>query len=81
MDVSVGSRWEDFVTALVEQGRYGSASDVVQEGLRLVEKREAKLADLKATIDASLAEGGSFSDAEVRAAIRTKAEEMKALGF
>ncbi|GLK80567.1 type II toxin-antitoxin system ParD family antitoxin [Methylopila turkensis] len=81
MNVSVGARWEEFVASVVAQGRYGSASEVVREGLRLVEEREAKLADLKATIEASIAEGGRHSDADVRAAIAAKARELaKAAG-
>ena len=43
MNVSLGERWEGFVANIVEQGRYSSASEVVREGLRLVEEREAKL--------------------------------------
>ena len=50
MNVSVGSRWEEFIDAIVKEGRYGSASEVVREGLRLVEEREAKLAELRASI-------------------------------
>ena len=42
MNVSVGARWENFVSDIVRQGRHGSASEVVREGLRLVEEREAK---------------------------------------
>ncbi len=41
MNVSLGDRWEKFVEATVQRGRYNSASEVVREGLRLVEEREA----------------------------------------
>ena len=51
MNVSIGERWEGFVASVVDQGRYGSASEVVREGLRLVEEREAKLAALRETLD------------------------------
>lgn len=69
MNVSVGQRWQDFVEAVVKTGRYGSASEVVREGLRLVEEREAKLQALRETIAASLAEEGSFTDDEVGEAV------------
>lgn len=69
MNVSVGSRWEDFVDGVVKAGRYGSASEVVREGLRLVEEREAKLAALRETVDASIARGGSVTGAEVENAV------------
>lgn len=72
MNVSVGKRWEDFVSHLVTSGRYGSASEVIREGLRLVEERESKLTALRQTIDASIARGGSFTDDEVAEAIETQ---------
>ena len=69
MNVSIGRRWEDFVAELVATGRYGSSSEVVREGLRLVEEREAKLAALRKTLNASIERGGSFTDNQVSNAI------------
>ena len=66
MNVSIGSRWEKFITEAVKDGRYGSASEVVREGLRLVEEREAKLSALRETIQKSIAAGGSYTDDENR---------------
>ncbi len=65
MNVSLGERWEGFVNTVLNAGRYGSASEVVREGLRLVEEREAKLAALRETLNASIARGGERSDADV----------------
>lgn len=65
MNVSVGNRWEEFIEAVVKEGRYGSASEVVREGLRLVEEREAKLRELKATIDEALADPRRYTMDEV----------------
>jgi antitoxin ParD1/3/4 len=65
MNVSIGKRWEEFIESAVENGRYGSASEVVREGLRLVEEREAKLADLRRTIEESIARGGGVNDEEL----------------
>jgi antitoxin ParD1/3/4 len=81
MNVSIGERWEGFVTRIVRQGRYGSASEVVREGLRLVEEREAKLQALRATLDASIAEGGAYSDDEVEEAIAARAAALADEGF
>jgi antitoxin ParD1/3/4 len=75
MNVSVGERWEGFVAAIVEQGRYGSVSEVVREGLRLVEEREAKLSALRSTIEASIAEGGAHTDDEIGAALDARRSE------
>lgn len=74
MNVSIGKRWEAFVEGVVQDGRYGSASEVVREGLRLVEEREAKLSALRQTIEASIAEGGPRSQEEVSTALRGKAQ-------
>lgn len=78
MNVSIGERWEKFVEQAIKDGRYGSASEVVREGLRLVEEREAKLASLRETLEASIARGGDISDDELGAAIETRVAELKA---
>ena len=67
MNVSIGERWEGFVEGVLKVGRYGSASEVVREGLRLVEEREVKLAALRDTLNASIARGGAQSDDDVGA--------------
>jgi antitoxin ParD1/3/4 len=40
--ISLGEHFTEFVGAQVRDGRYRSASDVVQAGLRLLEEREAR---------------------------------------
>lgn len=69
MNVSIGDRWQGFVDTMVKAGRYGSASEVVREGLRLVEERETKLAALRETLNASIAQGGAHSDDDVGASV------------
>jgi antitoxin ParD1/3/4 len=81
MNVSIGRRWEAFVDGIVRDGRYGSASEVVREGLRLVEEREAKLNALRQTVEASIAEGGELSDEEVGAALARRAARLVEEGF
>jgi len=81
MNVSVGERWERFVNGVVRSGRYGSASEVVREGLRLVEEREAKLEALRQVLNESLAEGGSHSDEEIGAALAARAEALAREGM
>jgi antitoxin ParD1/3/4 len=62
---SIGERWETFVDRIVRDGRYGSASEVVREGLRLVEEREARLKAMRTMLDASAATGeASESDVD-----------------
>ena len=72
MNVSIGDRWQDFVDHIVKDGRYGSASEVVREGLRLVEEREDRLLAPRATLDASIAQGGEVSDEELDAALAAR---------
>jgi antitoxin ParD1/3/4 len=43
-NVELGDELEEFVTNLVASGRYGSKREVLQEGVRLVQEREALLA-------------------------------------
>ena len=81
MNVSIGERWEAFVERAVRSGRYGSASEVVREGLRLVEEREARLRALCETLDASIAEGGRGTDEELGALLDSKAAELSKAGF
>lgn len=78
MNVSIGERWEGFVERIVKAGRYGSASEVVREGLRLVEEREQKLLALRATIQSAIAEGGELTDEEVAASVSARLDVWEA---
>ena len=48
--VSLGDHFADFIDSQVRTGRYGSASDVVRAGLRLLEEHEAKVKALEAAL-------------------------------
>ncbi|MAF62374.1 MULTISPECIES: type II toxin-antitoxin system ParD family antitoxin [Pseudomonadota] len=74
MNVSIGERWEGYVEALLKTGRYASASEVIREGLRLVEERETKLAALRETVDAAIAEDKWYSLEEVEAQLEADLE-------
>jgi antitoxin ParD1/3/4 len=55
----LGNQLEAYVSELVKSGRYNSKSEVLREGVRLVQEREARLA----VLDAALARGLANSDA------------------
>lgn len=49
--VSLGDHMADFVDGQVKTGRYGSASEVIRAGLRLLEEREAAMQSLRDALD------------------------------
>jgi antitoxin ParD1/3/4 len=48
--VSLSDHFADFIDTQVQSGRFGSASDVVRAGLRLLEEHEAKVKALEAAL-------------------------------
>ena len=50
MRIDLGDHFEAFVLEQVATGRYANASEVVREGLRLLEDRERKLDWLRAEL-------------------------------
>ena len=55
--IALSDHFAEFLNEQVAAGRYGSASEVVRAGLRLLEEREAALADLRAEIAKGEASG------------------------
>jgi antitoxin ParD1/3/4 len=56
ISADLGTQLEQFVAQLVATGRYNSKSEVLREGVRLVQEREAKLAALDGAIARGLAD-------------------------
>lgn len=49
--VSLGSHFDAFVQEQVKRGRFGTASEVIRAGLRMLEDDETRTAALRAAID------------------------------
>jgi antitoxin ParD1/3/4 len=45
--ISLGDHFTGFIDTQIRAGRYGSASEVVRAGLRLLEEHEARVAALR----------------------------------
>ena len=81
---SIGKHFEDLIDGLVESGRYATASEVLREGLRLVEEREerrkAKLDALRAEIQKGFDSGPAeeFDPREITAQIKLEVRKRLA---
>lgn len=77
--LSLGERWNAFITAQIEDGRYASASEVVRDALRLMEEKKSasKLEELRS----ALRDGEESGDAGLFDAQAIKDEALKELGL
>jgi len=74
ISADLGNTLENFVSELVKSGRYNSKSEVLREGVRLVQEREARLT----LLDAALARGIADANAgrvKAAAAVFNRLEE------
>ncbi len=82
VSADLGRRLESVVDSLVETGRYNSKSEVLREGVRLVEEREKRLQALNQMLDEGLADAdagrvipATTVFAELRERYRDEADE------
>jgi antitoxin ParD1/3/4 len=61
---SIGKHFESFIESLLESGRYSTASEVMRDGLRLVEEREQRRAARLEALRAEIQKGFDSSSAE-----------------
>ncbi len=72
--IVLGEHFESFIATQVEDGRYGSTSEVVRQGLRLLEEHEQKVAALRqALIDGE--NSGSAGKLDMKEIIREASQE------
>ena len=48
--IALGDQLDEFINAQIRTGRYGSVSEVVRAGLRLLEEHETKLHALRSAL-------------------------------
>ena len=81
---SIGKHFEDMIENLIASGRYSTASEIMREGLRLIEEREerrkAKLEALRAEIQKGFDSGPAeeVDLAEFIQSIKTRGRERLA---
>ena len=65
--VYLGDHFESFAAQMVQSGRYNNTSELVREGLRIIEERERRLASLDSSLERSRAdvEAGRVKPAKV----------------
>jgi len=90
MNVSLGNKWERFVDAKVKSGDFQTASEVLREGLRLLEEKEllkrisvSSLGELKQKLlegMASLDRGHGIDGEKAFDHLRRRANDRKARG-
>jgi antitoxin ParD1/3/4 len=56
ISAELGNQLETYVTSLVKTGRYHSKSEVLREGVRLIQERETRLVALDTAIARGLAD-------------------------
>lgn len=71
--VTIGPQLDDFVSKLIESGRYGSTSEVMRSALRLLEQQENQTVALKRAIEAGENSGEStLSLKDIAAQVKQK---------
>ncbi|NRP75394.1 hypothetical protein ILFOPFJJ_06317 [Ensifer psoraleae] len=59
ISADLGKQLESYIQQLVDAGRYGSKSEVLREGVRLIQDRETRLAALDASIMRGIADANA----------------------
>jgi antitoxin ParD1/3/4 len=79
---SIGKHFEGFIEGLLESGRYSTASEVLRDGLRMVEEREqrrnAKLEALRAEIQKGFDSGPAEEVGDMFARIKSEGRKRLA---
>jgi antitoxin ParD1/3/4 len=66
-DISLDPHDRKFVQDQIASGRYRDETEVVREGLRLLEERDRKIAQLRKELQDAIEEGGTHTEEGIRA--------------
>lgn len=80
MKLEIGDHWAGFFERVVKDGQFGSADEVVAEGLKLLEERESKRRSLRDDLQSSVAQGGEVTDDELDAMLAVEATNLRSQG-
>ncbi|WP_339741898.1 type II toxin-antitoxin system ParD family antitoxin [uncultured Maricaulis sp.] len=77
---ALGPRFEALMTELIQSGRYNSKSEILRDGLRMVEEREAKflseLEELREAVRLGAESGPGIPVEDVRAHLKAHVREI-----
>jgi antitoxin ParD1/3/4 len=77
---AIGAHFEQLIDSLIESGRFQSRSEIVREGLRLLEEREEerrlKLEKLRASLEEGIRSGGYRPAEEFLSELRHRYESL-----
>jgi len=77
---AIGDELERFIKSLIKKGRYNSKSEVIRDGLRLLqdreEQREAKLDELRRAFREGIESGPHIPAEEVFAELKARYRKM-----
>ena len=79
ISADLGKQLEAYIQQLVEAGRYGSKSEVLREGIRLIQDRETRLAALNAAIARGLADADAGRAAPADAVFKRLEDKYRAM--
>lgn len=81
MPISLDRRWQLFMEEQVENGCYRTEAEVIDAGLRLVEEREARLAELRQSIQDAIESDEWYTLDEVEAHLNETFERLRTEGL
>ncbi|WP_417467898.1 type II toxin-antitoxin system ParD family antitoxin [Maricaulis sp.] len=77
---ALGPRFEALMTELIQSGRYNSRSEILRDGLRMVEERETKflseLEELREAVRLGAESGPGIAPETVRANLKAHVREV-----